>query len=148
VTRLVLLCLVPILLALPATADCLDDIKAQLAEIRTHLAAGSVPPAGVPSIPAHPTPQTPGGGPYVINGQGTIRGVELPAAIRLTNIPPGSTLNWVKQPPVKLGRVRVTVNGQPLDGDGYGPVYNIPIGDYTLVFTPEVPGAVVAVQVR
>lgn len=150
--RLVLLCLVPLLLAFPAGADCLDDIKAQLSAIQQRLAMGDVPPVVVPpTVPPVTPPATPScaqGGPYIINGQGTLRGVCLPAVIQVRNAMPGARLIWVKQPIIVAGRARLTEGGVPVGGDGYGPDYNIPMGDHDFVLASELPGMIVAVQVR
>jgi hypothetical protein len=168
VTRLVLLCLVPILLALPAAADCLDDIKAQLAEINTRLAAGSVPPAGVPTLPTVPTPapETPpatptancnGAGPYVINGRGDVYNVCTcsPAVVRIRNAMPGSTISWAKIPgtgerAIPLGMVTATDGGRVIGASGgvASTTFDIGIGDRDIVFTSEARCTNLVVTVR
>jgi hypothetical protein len=164
--RLVLLCLVPILLALPATADCLDDIKAQLAEIRTHLAAGSVPPSLPPSVPSKPVEPPPppvsgascnSGGPYVINGRGDVYNVCTcsPAVVRIRNAMPGSTISWAKIPgtgqrTIPLGMVTATDGGRPIGVSGgvASTTFDIGIGDRDIVFTSEAPCTNLVVTVR
>lgn len=161
-TRLVLLCLTPLFFAFAAHAqpgileglrDQVGAMKAQLDRIELKLAAGSVPPDTPPVVSDppevfNPPPNAAPGQSYLINGMGTVRGVALPAVISVRNAMPGARLIWVKQPPVKPGQVRMTEGGKPVDGDGYGPVYNIPMGNHDFLLTPEVAGTVVAVQVR
>lgn len=153
--RLVLLCLVPLLLAFPAVADCLDDLKAQLARIELKLAAGDVPPTVPPVIPPTVPPTTPPatpatgpscnqGGPYLINGQDTIYNVcACPSAtVRVTHAQPGAQISWAKipgtgRPTVPLGIVRLTEGGRPVCGDGTASPCYIGLGDRSYVFTAE-----------
>jgi hypothetical protein len=155
VIRLLALCLFPLLLALPAAADCLDDIKAELAVIRQRLAMGEVPPA--PTVPAVVPPSVPPatvtvtsgpscnvGGPYTINGRGTVYNVcACPSAnVQVTNAIPGAVMSWAKipgtgTPTVPLGVVRATQNGLPLCGDGTGSPCPLGVGDRTITFTAQ-----------
>lgn len=143
--------------AIPAQADgILEQMKAQLDRIELKLAAGSIPPSGGPTVPpVDPPPPPPAAGcsctpglSYLINGQGTLRGVCAPATLRVINTPPGASLTWVKQPIVVPGRVKMTEGGRPVGGDGYGPVYDIGMGDHTYQLTPDLPCTNLAVQVR
>jgi hypothetical protein len=156
VNRLVLLCLVPLLLAFPAVADCLDDLKEQLARIELKLTAGAVPPEIPPTVPPVVPPTTPPaagcscqpGLSYTINGQGTLRGVCTPAVLTVRNTMPGASLIWVKQPIVVPGRVKMTEGGKPVGVDGYGPIYDLGMGDHTYQLTPDLPCTNLAIQVR
>jgi hypothetical protein len=155
VIRLLALCLFPLLLALPAAADCLDDIKAELAAIRLKLASGSVPPDVPPVVPPTVPPTTPPAtvtvtsgpsctymGPYTINGRGTVYNVcACPSvAVQVTNVIPGAVLSWAKipgtgTPTVPLGIVRASQNGLPVCGDGTSSPCPLGLGDRSITFT-------------
>lgn len=147
-----------------------DALLPKLDQILQLLQAGKppapvLPPAVMPT-PVEPTPVEPvppasgpscnSSGPHLINGQGTLYNVCTcaPAVVRVTNVPPGSSLTWVKMPgtglpAIPLGRVRMTEGGRPVgDGEGFGPRYDIGLGDRTYVLTAEVPCTNLSVQVR
>jgi hypothetical protein len=131
----------------------LEEIQASLARIEALLGKGAPPTGEV--VPVPPLPE---GGPVTfpetghfsgaINGQGTFQGLSGRGVLSLTNIPPGARMIWQKMPGERRGQVKVTLNGNPLEGDGFGPDYNLPIGNYTLKFEADLPGVVLAVQVR
>jgi hypothetical protein len=167
VKRLVLLCLAPLLLAVPAAADCLDDIKGQLARIEFKLAAGAVPPELPPVVPPVVPPATPvtppaasrpqchDGGPHVINGMGTVYNVCTcgPAVVSVRNAIPGSRLIVTKTPgsglpSVPLGPVTVTEGGRQILTCGSTCAVDIGLGDRDFVFRSETPCTNLAVQVR
>lgn len=135
-----------LLVALPASAGVLEDIQAirvLLNGIEFRLTSGTIPPATVPTIPNNP----PATGPCDINGAGTLQPIYLPATITVCNVTPGTTLRWVKMPPIRLGPICMTEGGMKV-GDCLGPIYDLPMGNHTFTFTPEVPGAVVSILVR
>jgi hypothetical protein len=169
VIRLLALCLFPLLLALPAAADCLDDIKAELAAIRLKLASGSIPPDAPPVVPATVTPTKPPaivtvtsgpscnpGGPYVLDRAGTIYNVCTcsPAVVQIRNAGQSAAISWAKMPgtgtpSVPLGIVRSTLDGQATQpGGGTSTLFDVGPGNHTVTFTADVPCTNLAVQLR
>jgi hypothetical protein len=130
-----------------------DYLSSKVDQILQLLQTGKppvVPPTGEPTNPT--TPPAAGcscspGGHYEINGQGTIRGICTPATLTVSNAMPGARLDWAKMPIVVPGKVKMTEGGRPVGGDGYGPVYLIPMGTHTYQLTPELPCVNLVVQV-
>lgn len=115
------------LLALPAAADCIDELKAQLARIELRLAAGAVPPDAPPTVP--PGANNDCAPPYILNGAGEIRPVCLPAIVIVRNAIPGSAITYVKVPQIVPGLVTVYEGSTVVSTAGQGNRFNVGLGD-------------------
>lgn len=143
--RLIALCLLPLLLALPAAADCLDDLKAQLARIELKLANGTMPPETAPTVPA--TGGNDCSPPYILNGSGEARPVCLPAVVTVRNATPGASITYVKVPLIVAGLVKVYENGVLVSEAGQGGKFSVGLGDRQYRFEGP-PGARLSVLLR
>jgi hypothetical protein len=131
-----------------AVSGIVERIEAKVDRVLALLEGHPLPPVEPPPVEPPPVEPPAGSSNVHINGMGTVQPVNLPAIILVTNTPPGAKMQIRKMPIVVAGPFKLTEDGQPVDGDGLGPDYNIRPGDHTYVLTSELPNMVVSVLVR